>query len=967
MKQTVNMILSLALWLMTAQGAWATDEVVKTFHFNTSAVTSDNLSIEATDPDDGNKKPILTVNGTTSDIYIQAEPAYYIMNFTSWGSGNGTEAQLIISPYVDGKVTKVEFTNAGRGNWMDEDSFSLSIDGMKYNGTDDALTGVGADNESTSFTFISTDAAGISGNLTMRLSANAQFYIDKSNCDLIISYLPNEAPTHSHNFSFSAVGNTLTATCAHDDGLACSLAESNYQATLVLSLPIDLIYHPNTYYAASHNLPAFNLQTGLNATTDGISYSTDGVNYTTDDPTNEGTYTARLIVNIGGTDYTLTTNFSINSTHKINSIYPQFSFDNGRFADATTALVGETVTITFTPRCSETIATLVATAKTSSDDITLTHTGTNTYTFTMPNEEVDIAATFAISTDDYEQTATDEYTIKNANGWAYFGLALEIEEVTDGFSGKTVVLANNINTSTMVGEYGHEFKGTFDGNNHTLTFNTTASENIVAPFRCIRDATIKNLNVTGTINGETYQKLGGLVGEAYQDITIENCHVSTQISSTRVGYAQAAGIISYWGGSSSTCTVRGCVYDGLIYSPDENNTVAFCRGLVNYASGLGLTIRLTDCLFAPAEYSGGQYTVKENYECYTFINPEESNVDFEATNCYYTRSLGKKQGRPAAVSATAHDNLGFETTNYGMVRGYENGLFFNNNYYTPKYGDSVVEYSFVPGYNDPEQASVTFNGTGNRLVGVNITEDVSNVTSVTYNRPFTSGKASTVILPFDYTCNDNEGGKFYGFKDVTYDDSEQCWVCTMQETAEGELTANTPYVFVASSTTMTFPNIENMTGKAVTLKPTTDVVYGGATTNSNWQFHGSYGIKVWTELSTDYGFAATSGTSTDNQQVTAGQFVRFTTNAFIKPMRGYLSYVGSEAPARGMTSDDSSLPSNIMVRLVGRDGETTALELVNSEERTVNSDAWYTLDGRKLQGAPITKGIYVHNGKKIVK
>ena len=95
--------------------------------------------------------------------------------------------------------------------------------------------------------------------------------------------------------------------------------------------------------------------------------------------------------------------------------------------------------------------------------------------------------------------------------------------------------------------------------------------------------------------------------------------------------------------------------------------------------------------------------------------------------------------------------------------------------------------------------------------------------------------------------------------------------------------------------------------------------------------------------------------------------MRFTTNAFIKPMRGYLSYVGSEAPARGLTSDDSSLPSNIMVRLVGRDGETTALELVNSEERTVNSDAWYTLDGRKLQGEPATTGIYIYNGKKYIK
>ena len=46
---------------------------------------------------------------------------------------------------------------------------------------------------------------------------------------------------------------------------------------------------------------------------------------------------------------------------------------------------------------------------------------------------------------------------------------------------------------------------------------------------------------------------------------------------------------------------------------------------------------------------------------------------------------------------------------------------------------------------------------------------------------------------------------------------------------------------------------------------------------------------------------------------------------------------------------------------------TTALTLVNSEKRTVNSDVWYTLDGRKLQGEPTTTGIYIYNGKKVVK
>ena len=276
---------------------------------------------------------------------------------------------------------------------------------------------------------------------------------------------------------------------------------------------------------------------------------------------------------------------------------------------------------------------------------------------------------------------------------------------------------------------------------------------------------------------------------------------------------------------------------------------------------------------------------------------------------------------------------------------------------------------------------MTINGTGNNLVGVNITEEVGNIKSVTYNRPFTAAQAATVILPFSYICNGSEGsegGKFYGFKEVTYDYDQHIWVCTMQEpgnTAVTTLTANTPYLFMPNATTMTFPNISSMTGGVVTLLPTTanDGLYGGATTNAAWNFYGTYKGKSWTVASNDYGFAARSGTEAGGAAtVEAGQFVRFTMGAFIKPMRCYLSYVGTEAPApaRGLTraaaTDD--LPQSITVRLVSRNGETTAIGTLDTTtgEVSFDSEAWYTLDGVRLSGKPSTKGIYINNGRKIV-
>ena len=174
---------------------------------------------------------------------------------------------------------------------------------------------------------------------------------------------------------------------------------------------------------------------------------------------------------------------------------------------------------------------------------------------------------------------------------------------------------------------------------------------------------------------------------------------------------------------------------------------------------------------------------------------------------------------------------------------------------------------------------------------------------------------------------------------------------------------------------MTFPNIESMTGGVVTLQPTTDDdgVYGGATTDAAWNFHGSYKGKTWTSSDSDkdYGFAAHGGTAVHGEEVVAGQFVRFAPGAWMNPMRCYLSYVGTSAPApaRGLTraaaTDD--LPQSITVRLVSRSGETTAIGTLDTKtgEMTFDSEAWYTLDGVRLSSKPSSKGIYINNGKKV--
>ena len=961
-KRTFNLILTLAAILSMAQTAWATDNETKTFTLSSVTGSSNPLSYDG--------KVFLSAQVGT------VEKGSFISMSTPSSGKVGT---IRLYPRISGKVKSLSFSSAQVVMIDSNGGGYVKIGKSSTNNWTNSIS-----QEQTSWGSLSfTNASGIQlenekDYLEIELYnpvRNCNFYMQGT---LTITYEPTPSNlTHEHDFTYEVTnsGNTLTATCGEGDELTCTLTNRQISTTIKAD---NAVANGLSYVAL---LPDFGLfQTETGATKGDFTYKNKGTNENlgTTGPTQTGYYTASIVITAGGTNHTLSKDFHLGTFCSINPNYPQFTTDK----DGNYAMDGETVTLTFTSKFGETLTGVTATGATSGSNITLTAAGANTYTFTMPAEGVNIGATFsAPDASHFEQTDENEYTIKTANGWGWFCFTVSYDLAPEGFSGKTVKLAASVGSSEMAGTSGHPFKGTFDGQNYTLTFNRTAAEDFCAPFHYINGATISNLHVGGTITGGTYENLGGLVGHSEGNITINNCRVSTEISTTVSGVGFHGGIIAFWYDSSVECTITGCVYDGLIYNPSEADATTYCSGFIGNLFGSNLFVTFTDCLFAPAAYGTGKYALGGN--CFTFVYPN-SDPTYNMTNCYYTSILGNRQGRPAAtvtVATTAPANLGAATTDHGIVDGYKNGFIYNGKYYTPKYGDAVVEYRFD---DDEERADVTINGTNNQetgvnVVGVNITEEVGNIKSVTYNRPFNTAQAATVILPFSYICNGSEGGKFYGFKEVVYDENLHKWVCTMQEpgnTAVTSLTANTPYLFMPNATTMTFPNISSMTGGVVTLQTTTanDGVYGGATTDYDWNFYGTYKGKTWTSSDSDkdYGFAARSGTEAGGAAtVEAGQFVRFTLGAFIKPMRCYLSYVGTEAPApaRGLTraaaTDD--LPQSITVRLVSRNGETTAIGEIDTKtgKLTFDSEAWYTLDGVRLSGKPSTKGIYINNGKKV--
>ena len=1012
-KRTFNLILTLAVMLTMAQTAWAvTEEVTETWTMNGSA-----CSISGSTLSNGSGNRIVLSNGggwlnNGSQTFLDTNQALILTNQYSM------EASF---PDIEGTVTKVEFHNICL---FCPTSYSMYV-GKDMSNLLSISPGVTA--------FSSWDNAGqfkdvtYTGTLDVSSSAPLKLLFGASSVPPLemllfesgyikVTYQREVAADPQHTFTFNVSGNTLTATCVNNSaGHECTL--TNHQATLTLTA------HDNTIESfpldyPSLNLLEFNTQTGLGATAGTITYTnkTTG-NSQTGMIFETGEFTASVTVTVGGNNYTLTKDFNILAGYRVNNSYQQFSVSK------TSALVGDEITITYTQLMNESLDKLTLTGATSGNSIAYTQSG-NTYTFTMPAEDVNLNATITYTLNENDITKNengDTYTIKTAEGWDYFCQRILFDTTIDGFKGKTIELANGITvTATMAGNSEHRFKGTFDGKGYTLTFNPTYVGQYTAPFYCTDGATIRNLHATGCIQAGDFQNCGGMVGLTNGNLTIENCRVSTQISSTYSGNAGHGGFVGFLTSQYNQCHITGCVFDGLIYNPNYSGTTYGCGGFIGAMSEYGYAI-LKDCLFIHGQYDNNNgkcelWWGNENDKNSTFLHRTNKQGEGKLTNCFYIGTRGLKQGSPAVESATAPTNFahfGDPTTDYGFLKVYGHTMVFDGKYYTPTYGDLVEEYDYGGG----KSYNIEYD---DAPLGIpDITTQLS-TSLLRYKRSFTAGKPVTVMLPFNFVPNDfrrgGEGdvltGHFYEFNGIHLDPQTSKWTAEMNEVGSDDanevttMKANHPYLFVPTMSTVPHPYKDNLeyiyienyssgisiftqdNGGGTKIKPydgTADFAW------NKWDFIGTYQPRYWYdgsdsehpaenigELDKVYGFAGSTkevqGVYNNTVTVQAGEFVRAKNGAKIRPTSCYLMWTGYEpdyAPARGLTrgaAADEDVPQRITVKLISASGETTAIGTLDTTtgEVSFDSEAWYTLDGVRLSGKPSTKGIYINNGKKVV-
>ena len=315
----------------------------------------------------------------------------------------------------------------------------------------------------------------------------------------------------------------------------------------------------------------------------------------------------------------------------------------------------------------------------------------------------------------------DTYTIHSATGWDLF-----CNEVEGGksFSGKTVVLDDDIVVTRMAGSIAKDFRGTFNGGGHRLTLHYGSVENpvdaqFVAPFPAVAGGTkFIDLTIDGYIHagykGSDEPGVGGLIGHLFGNVTVEHCVSNVVINSDkdRVGgfvglcdhavaftdcksssvitcTGSSSGFVGWSRSSAFTIAFEGCLFDGNLL---QQNGTGVSGGYFVGWKGDAKTVNINNCLVAPATLAEGESMASSGSA--TFCRQHNDQLPAVIKNSYYTTAFDADQGTQAHsikageyVSVAMAGNVKKEYKTSGITF-YNTGIMCDGKLYAVK--DDVV-------------------------------------------------------------------------------------------------------------------------------------------------------------------------------------------------------------------------------------------------------------------------------------
>ena len=177
-----------------------------------------------------------------------------------------------------------------------------------------------------------------------------------------------------------------------------------------------------------------------------------------------------------------------------------------------------------------------------------------------------------------EAAAQDVMLIRNNNDWVAFCYAVQNAY---GRWDVNARLLTDLTVTQPVGTENYPYKGTFEGNGHTLNLNIyNATDENIALFRYVNSATITDLRLTGTVRGRNYSAgLIGCVRKKYgyhNKVIVQRVRVSTSVNASDNNVNRLGGIIGIVESNNDDIIMEDCCFDGTFTCTSTNDPRVAC-------------------------------------------------------------------------------------------------------------------------------------------------------------------------------------------------------------------------------------------------------------------------------------------------------------------------------------------------------------------------------------------------------
>ena len=444
--------------------------------------------------------------------------------------------------------------------------------------------------------------------------------------------------------------------------------------------------------------------------------------------------------------------------------------------------------------------------------------------------------------------------------------------------------------------------------------------------------------------------------------------------------AHANGAVALWGATHNPKTLRYNKTPIFLAHGDADGTVLFKEGqpMKNFSAGSLL----------PDGYAGLAPTLEEHV---TFTIDAPTLYGSYVIDSVLTVNNGSKK-KPETYFVEGAKHEFYNKDAYTATTQTKVFDFLHNLAKSDKIVRELAGVTIAKANANEDSVYAVIDGSYDGTDALDITEDIK-VDSVMFNRTFTKNAYSTITLPFSVNTSEVEGLsavlRYNGIGNKDGQDvvrmkvmwATEDWAEThnilddkgnVKQYNHFSLNANYPYLVQMSGSTFNIMNDKN----PITLKKTT-VADSSA---DGWTFRGTWGYKKWgsscstgkqdcdKETGFAYGFAASSS---EDDKIKVGDFVKVGEGAWITPMRAYLvkENISSVRANGAYAIRPSELPEFMSVVIDNEDGNeehTTVIGQFNTrtgEFRMNNAGArTYDLKGRRVNGTNNARGAYY--GKK---